>query len=130
MKLRDLFSGDAVIGAQHADVAVTGIAVDSRAVKPGYVFFALAGVKTDGARFIDQAIVSGAVAVVSDRVPENDNRAAFIAVPNPRRALALAAAPGSAKPKAVAAALHKACADYYEVEPFSTEAPASEPPQA
>lgn len=92
MKLRDLFSGDAVVGAQHADVAVTGLAVDSRAVKPGDVFFALAGVKTDGARFIDQAIASGAVAVVSDRVPENDNRAAFIAVPNPRRALALAAA--------------------------------------
>lgn len=81
-----------MVGAQHADVAVTGIAVDSRAVKPGDVFFALAGVKTDGARFIDQAIVSGAVAVVSDRAPENDNRAAFIAVPNPRRALALAAA--------------------------------------
>jgi UDP-N-acetylmuramoyl-L-alanyl-D-glutamate--2,6-diaminopimelate ligase len=48
MKLRDLFSGDAIIGAQHADVAVTGIAVDSRAVKPGDAFFALAGVKTDG----------------------------------------------------------------------------------
>lgn len=47
-------------------------------------------------------------------------------------ALALAAAPGSAKPKAVATALHKACADYYEVEPFSTTAPtpAAEPPQA
>ena len=92
MKLRDLFSGDAIIGAQHADVAVTGIAVDSRAVKPGDAFFALAGVKTDGARFIDQAIASGAVAVVSDRVPEKDNRAVFIAAPNPRRALALAAA--------------------------------------
>ena len=92
MKLRDLFSGDAIIGAQHADVAVSGIAVDSRAVKPGDAFFALAGVKTDGARFIDQAIASGAVAVVSDRVPENDARAVFIAVSNPRRALALAAA--------------------------------------
>ncbi len=92
MKLRDLFSGDAVIGAQHADVAVAGLAVDSRAVKAGDVFFALAGAKTDGARFIDQAIASGAVAVVSDRTPENDNRVPFIAVSNPRRALALAAA--------------------------------------
>ena len=91
-KLRDLFSGDAVIGAQHADVAVTGLAVDSRVVEPGHVFFALAGVKTDGARFIDQAIAAGAVAVVSDRIPDNDSRVAFIAVPNPRRALALAAA--------------------------------------
>ncbi len=48
MKLRDLFSGDAVVDARHNDVAVSGIAVDSRTVKPGDVFFALAGVKTDG----------------------------------------------------------------------------------
>jgi UDP-N-acetylmuramoyl-L-alanyl-D-glutamate--2,6-diaminopimelate ligase len=92
MKLGELFSGDAVVDAQHADVAVTGVAMDSRAVKPGDVFFALAGVKTDGARFIDQAIASGAVAVVSDRIPASDSRVPFIAVPNPRRALALAAA--------------------------------------
>lgn len=92
MKLGDLFSGNAVVDAQHAAVAVTGLAVDSRSVKPGDVFFALAGTKTDGARFVDQAIASGAVAVVADRIPQNDNRVAFIASPNPRRALALAAA--------------------------------------
>ncbi len=92
MTLGDLFSGDAVVDAQHAAVAVTGLAVDSRVVKPGDVFFALAGVKTDGARFVDQAIASGAVAVLADRIPQNDNRVAFIASPNPRRALALAAA--------------------------------------
>jgi UDP-N-acetylmuramoyl-L-alanyl-D-glutamate--2,6-diaminopimelate ligase len=92
MKLRDLFSGDAVVDAQAGSVAVTGLSMDSRAVKAGNVFFALAGVKTDGARFIEQAIASGAVAVVSDRVPEGDRRVSFIASPNPRRALALAAA--------------------------------------
>ena len=92
MKLGDLFSGNAVVDAQHAAVAVTGLAVDSRLVKPGDVFFALAGVKTDGARFVDQAIASGAVAVVADRIPQNDTRAAFIGSSNPRRALALAAA--------------------------------------
>src|ERR1700710_2019186 len=92
MKLGDLFSGNAVVDAQHAAVVVTGLAVDSRTVKPGDVFFALAGVKTDGARFIDQAIASGAVAVVADRIPANDSRVAFIASPNPRRALALSAA--------------------------------------
>ncbi len=92
MKLRDLFSGAAVVDAQSGEVAVTGLAVDSRAVKPGDVFFALAGAKTDGARFIDQAIASGAAAVVSDRIPENDHRVSFIASSNPRRALALAAA--------------------------------------
>lgn len=105
MKLRDLFSGDAVIGAQHADVAVGGLAVDSRVVKPGDVFFALAGVKIDGARFIDQAIAAGAAAVVSDRIPENDNRVPFIAVPNPRRALALAAARFYARQPATIAAV-------------------------
>ncbi|MBN8968808.1 MAG: UDP-N-acetylmuramoyl-L-alanyl-D-glutamate--2,6-diaminopimelate ligase [Rhizobiales bacterium] len=92
MKLRDLFSGDAVVNAQAAEVAITGLAVDSRAVQPGNVFFALSGVKTDGARFVDQAIAAGASAVVSDRLPANDNRVVFIASPNPRRALALAAA--------------------------------------
>ncbi|MCF2522570.1 UDP-N-acetylmuramoyl-L-alanyl-D-glutamate--2,6-diaminopimelate ligase [Bradyrhizobium sp. G127] len=92
MKLGELFNGDAVVDAQHADVAVTGVAMDSRAVKPGDVFFALAGIKTDGARFIDQAIASGAVAIVGDRIPASDSRVPFIAVPNPRRALALAAA--------------------------------------
>ncbi len=92
MTLGDLFSGDAVVDAQHAAVAVKGLAVDSRTVKPGDVFFALAGTKTDGAKFVDQAIASGAVAVVADRLPLNDSRAAFIAVPNPRRTLSLAAA--------------------------------------
>lgn len=92
MKLCDLFSGNAVVDAQSGAIAVTGLAVDSRAVKPGDVFFALAGAKTDGARFIDQAIASGAVAVVSDRVTEGDRRVPRIASSNPRRALALAAA--------------------------------------
>ena len=92
MKLGDLFSGNAVVDAQHAAVAVTGLALDSRVVKPGDVFFALAGLKTDGARFVDQAIASGAAAVVAVRLPQNEHRVAFIASPNPRRALALAAA--------------------------------------
>ena len=72
MRLRDLFSDDAVMDAQAGDVAVTGLAVDSRAVKPGDLFFALAGAKTDGARFIDQAIASGAVAVAGEHLPQAD----------------------------------------------------------
>ena len=72
--------------------SVTGLAVDSRAVKPGDLFFALAGSKTDGARFIDAAIASGAVAVAGDHPPQGDCRVPFVATPNPRRALALAAA--------------------------------------
>src|SRR3982075_919149 len=92
MRLRDLFSDDATIDPQAAAAVVTGLAVDSRAVKPGDLFFALAGSKTDGARFIDSAIASGAVAVVGDHPPQDNRRVPFISTPNPRRALALAAA--------------------------------------
>src|SRR3979411_2299095 len=91
MRLRDLFSDAATIYPQAAAV-VTGLAVDSRAVKPGDLFFALAGSKTDGARFIDSAIASGAVAIAGDHPPQGVSRVPFVTTPNPRRALALAAA--------------------------------------
>src|SRR5437899_5104507 len=92
MKLRDLFSDDAAIEPQAEAVVASGIAADSRAVKPGDVFFALAGSKTDGARFIDAAIGAGAVAVAGDHPPQGERRVPFVVTPNPRRALALAAA--------------------------------------
>ena len=34
-----------------ADPEITGVTADSRKVKPGYLFAALAGSKTDGAKF-------------------------------------------------------------------------------
>ncbi|KRR18899.1 UDP-N-acetylmuramoyl-L-alanyl-D-glutamate--2,6-diaminopimelate ligase [Bradyrhizobium retamae] len=91
MKLRDLFSDDAAIEPQAEAVDVKGLSADSRAVKPGDLFFALAGTKTDGARFIDSAVKAGAVAVAGERIP-SDARVPFVITPNPRRALALAAA--------------------------------------
>jgi UDP-N-acetylmuramoyl-L-alanyl-D-glutamate--2,6-diaminopimelate ligase len=105
MRLRDLFSDDAVMDAQAGEVAVSGLAVDSRAVKPGDLFFALAGTKTDGARFIDQAIASGAVAVAGEHPPDGDRRVPFVAARNPRRALALAAAKFYPRQPAVIAAV-------------------------
>src|SRR6202162_2193969 len=104
MRLRDLFSDDARIDPQAGatevtgatEVAgateVTGLAVDSRAVRPGDPFFALSGLKTDGTRFIDAAIASGAVAIAGDHPPPGERRVPFVVTPNPRRALALAAA--------------------------------------
>jgi len=90
MKLHELFSGDATFDPQASELSVAGLAVDSRMVKPGDVFFALGGSKTDGGRFIGAAIEAGAVAVVA-------GHARAVSVPvivtsNPRRALALAAA--------------------------------------
>ena len=92
MKLRDLFSDDAAIDPRAEAVEVNGLAVDSRAVKPGDLFFALAGSKTDGSRFIDAAIAAGASAVAGDRASQGDGRVPFVVTPNPRLALARAAA--------------------------------------
>src|ERR1700730_4500493 len=91
MRLRELFSDDAKIDPQAEAVVVSGVAVDSRLVKPGDLFFALTGSKTDGARFIDAAIASGGVAVAGDHPPQGVSRVPFVVTANPRRALALAA---------------------------------------
>jgi UDP-N-acetylmuramoyl-L-alanyl-D-glutamate--2,6-diaminopimelate ligase len=91
MRLRELFGDDATIDPQAEALAVEGLAVDSRAVKPGDLFFALSGTKTDGSRFIEAAINAGAVAVASNH-PLADISVPFVVTPNPRRALALAAA--------------------------------------
>ena len=91
MKLRDLFDHEAKIEPRAEATEITGLAVDSRVVKPGDLFFALAGHKTDGARFIESAIAAGAVAVAGDHLSQGIS-VPFIATPNPRRALALAAA--------------------------------------
>ena len=72
-----------------------GLAADSREVKPGFLFAALSGAKTDGARFIEDAVARGAAAILG--VPALSEQAQrlgvrFIADANPRLRLALLAA--------------------------------------
>jgi len=69
------------------EIAVGGMAIDSRQVKPGDVFFALVGGNIDGHRFIPQAIQGGAVAVVGEK-PYSDLAVPYIQVPDSRQALA------------------------------------------
>ncbi|MCA1822721.1 MAG: UDP-N-acetylmuramoyl-L-alanyl-D-glutamate--2,6-diaminopimelate ligase [Mycobacteriales bacterium] len=59
-----------VVGA--GDLVVTGIAHDSRAVRPGDVYAALRGAHADGNEFIDDAVAAGAVAVLTDRDAPDD----------------------------------------------------------
>jgi UDP-N-acetylmuramoyl-L-alanyl-D-glutamate--2,6-diaminopimelate ligase len=94
MKLADLLTPDAVSDGCFAALDVKGISADSRAIKPGDLFVAMAGAKEDGLRFVDQALASGAAAVMAERAPASALPAgiAFIKVANARRALALAAA--------------------------------------
>ena len=74
-------------------IEVEGLAIDSRRVAPGFVFFAIPGSKADGSTFIAQAIDRGAVAIVAERQPPDPVAGvAFILVDDVRRALALAAA--------------------------------------
>jgi UDP-N-acetylmuramoyl-L-alanyl-D-glutamate--2,6-diaminopimelate ligase len=84
-----------------------GITSDSRKVKAGYLFAALTGSKTDGARFVQDAVARGAVAVLGAPAMAGDVAALgvrFIADENPRAALArLAAAFFAAQPEIVAA---------------------------
>lgn len=46
---------------------IKDITVDSRAVKPGTLFFAIKGAKVDGHDYIEKAIAAGAAAVVGER---------------------------------------------------------------
>lgn len=89
---------DELCGAQaapaHAATEITGLSADSREVKPGYLFAALAGTNTNGAQFVADAIARGASAILA---PEALVLDASLAVPvirdaNPRRRLALLAA--------------------------------------
>ena len=84
-----------------------GLAADSREVQPGFLFAALSGTKAHGARFIEDAVRRGAVAVLG--APESAEQAKklgvrFIAAANPRKRLAeMAAEFYCAQPTTVAA---------------------------
>jgi UDP-N-acetylmuramoyl-L-alanyl-D-glutamate--2,6-diaminopimelate ligase len=94
MKLREILPADAEFDPRHADLDLGGVTADSRAIKRGDMFVAVAGGKIDGLRFVDAAIAAGAVAVAAERIPETPLPAAvaFVRVGNARRALALIAA--------------------------------------
>src|ERR1700675_1588524 len=92
MKLREILPPDADPDSPHADLDVGGVTADSRAVKRGDVFVAIAGNKADGARFIAPAIAAGAIAILAEQAPSSPLNVAFVRVANARRALALAAA--------------------------------------
>ena len=93
MTLGELFGHEAKLPAGLDRVPIKGLAADSREVKPGYLFAALPGVKTDGARFIADAVKRGAAAVlVAQGVNPATTSAAIIEDSDPRRRLALIAA--------------------------------------
>lgn len=86
-------------GAMRAQTRITGLAVDSRQVKDGYLFAALPGAQVHGATFIQYALRQGAAAILTDaagaalaRDVLGASDAALVVAEDPRQALAYAAA--------------------------------------
>ena len=87
MKLEDL-----IRNVEHGTVKgpldrdVTGLAYDSRQVRPGSLFVALPGEHVDGTAFIEDAVKRGAVAIVSQRGETAPRDITHIEVADARRA--------------------------------------------
>ncbi|MEQ8603527.1 MAG: UDP-N-acetylmuramoyl-L-alanyl-D-glutamate--2,6-diaminopimelate ligase [Marivibrio sp.] len=87
-----LMNGDGAL----PNLPLTGLTADSRQVRPGYLFAAVPGSKTDGARFAKDAVAAGAIAVLAPpgALSADDLGAGVTLVTdsNPRRRLAKMAA--------------------------------------
>ncbi|WP_170340281.1 UDP-N-acetylmuramoyl-L-alanyl-D-glutamate--2,6-diaminopimelate ligase [Ruegeria arenilitoris] len=82
-----------------ADPEITGLAVDSRQVKDGFLFAALPGTRVHGGEFIQYALRMGAAAILTDaegaRIAADElaaSDAALVVVQDPRQTLAYTAA--------------------------------------
>ncbi len=88
MTFQHLLDGAEIL-AQSGNPDVSSVEYDSRRVKLGCLFVAMRGETSDGNRFIDGAIQSGAVAVVTDSPAQKPREGvAWALVPHGRRALA------------------------------------------
>lgn len=66
MRWTDVLTDLNAVDGVDSPVEIAGVEYDSRRVKTGDVFVAMRGEATDGNRYIQQAIVQGAVAIVTD----------------------------------------------------------------
>jgi UDP-N-acetylmuramoyl-L-alanyl-D-glutamate--2,6-diaminopimelate ligase len=76
---------------QLPELPIAGLAIDSRAVKPGDLFVALKGGSADGHDFIPNAIANGAIAVVGEKDLDGLS-VPYIRLENSRQALTWIAA--------------------------------------
>jgi len=88
MRLAGLLEGMAIVDlGGDTELEIAGIAYDSRAVKPGYLFVALKGHNADGHDFIGDALRRGAVALVAEHLEGIDTKATVVLVEDSREAL-------------------------------------------
>ncbi len=91
MKLKSLLDGLEYTGSGNIDVDITDIIYDSRKAAKGCVFVCLCGSSVDSHEFAQQAVDSGAAAVVAQK-EVNVKNAAVITVRNTRYAMAVMSA--------------------------------------
>ncbi|MBI1867026.1 MAG: UDP-N-acetylmuramoyl-L-alanyl-D-glutamate--2,6-diaminopimelate ligase [Methylocystis sp.] len=89
MRLAELLCG-VELDSSLRDLEVAGLAADSRAVREGFVFFAVPGAKSDGLAFAGDAKTRGAGVIVAPQQASCD--LPLVSVPDVRAALARAAA--------------------------------------
>jgi UDP-N-acetylmuramoyl-L-alanyl-D-glutamate--2,6-diaminopimelate ligase len=93
IKIEDILKGIDIISLTgELNPVISHIEFDSRKVTGGSLFVAVKGSVTDGHKFINAAIKSGASAVICENLPGNtDNRICWVKTNNSARALGLAA---------------------------------------
>jgi len=94
MKLGELAGEGHALPDVAARIDITGLTADSREMSAGMLFAALPGTLTDGAKFVPQAVASGAAAIL---LTQGSPAGQGLSIPviedaDPRRALALMAA--------------------------------------
>ncbi len=95
MKLSELMRGVETAGGNvDGAIEITSVCADSRLVRKGSLFVAIAGFQQDGTKFIGQAIEKGAAAIVTESpaTQRPSDPATSIQVKDARAALAIIAA--------------------------------------
>ena len=88
MKLKELLQGVPILAANvDLETEIGSVHYDSRTVRPGGLFVAMAGFAADGHAFIGKALASGAAAVLCEKEPEGE--IPYVRTDNSRRALAV-----------------------------------------
>lgn len=92
MKLEKVMLGiDYKLISGSMDQDIKGISYDSRRIKPGELFVCIPGFKTDGHKFIDQALAKGATAVLAQKKTAVGAETALLLTEDCRKAMAAAA---------------------------------------
>ncbi|WP_088043899.1 UDP-N-acetylmuramoyl-L-alanyl-D-glutamate--2,6-diaminopimelate ligase [Bacillus sp. EAC] len=79
MKFHTLLSSlQPLVSIPTENPEITGVEMDSRNVKPGYLFICIEGYTVDGHNYVKQAVENGAVAIVSQKTIETSVPVAYV----------------------------------------------------